>query len=61
MKTILALCHFIAVFLSCVFREIESPGKIPEIYRIRGRLTIPLAWGIAKSCYRLRRKTPCAT
>ena len=61
MKIILALIHFVAVFLSCVFREIEPPGKIPEIYRIRGRLSIRLAWGIAKSCYRLRRKTPCVT
>jgi len=58
MKTILALGHFAAVFLSSVFREIEPPGIIPEIYRIRGRLTIPLAWMIARSCYRLRRQTP---
>ena len=58
MKTILALCHFVAVFLSSVWREIEPPGNIPEIYRIRGRLSIRLAGGIARSCYRLRRQTP---
>jgi len=55
MTHIFDIYHFITVFLSSVFREIEPPGNIPEIYRIRGRLTIPMAWGIAKSCYRLRR------
>jgi hypothetical protein len=42
------LLRAIRLFLSIVFREIESKGcGIPDPYRITGRIMPPLAWDIA--------------
>lgn len=39
------------LFLSIVWRQWETPGSIPESYRIHYRLTVRDAWEIARRVY----------